>query len=583
MRKQKPLRPYFEKMPEIGQAMTETERQRWQENAGQVRSEEKIVEQAAEKIKLAGTSADKIHAKGQMTAYERIEYLVDPGTWCPLHTLYNPGGNEDGCTGVIDGLAKIQGRWAVVIAFDNKILAGAWIAGQSENILRVTDLAKKLNIPLVWALNCSGVKLTEQEKVYAGPRGSGATFFRHAELNQLGIPVLNAIFGTNPAGGGYHGISPTILIAHNEANIAVGGAGIVGGMSTTGRFDMESALQIIEAAKTLRAKAPGRVETHFDGTAFFREVHDTEAGVLDGIKEYMKGLPAYHPDFFQVADAAEPALPQEDLYYLLQADPKRTYDAIQVMARLVDNSEFMEYRPDYGPEVFTGIAKMDGFPVGVIGNKQGFFLNYPNYVDENNVGLGGKLYRQGLIKMNEFVTFCGRDNLPIIWLQDTVGIDVGDNAENAELLGLGQSLVYSIEKAAMPMLCIVTRKGTAAAHYLMGGPQSTTTALTIGTAITEIYVMHSETAAIANYSRKLVKEHKEGKSMDKTLEAMNAMVDDYHNKSRPVFCAQTGMIDEIVPMDRLRQYCVAFAGAYYQNPRSITPVHQMIIPRTIKG
>jgi Acetyl-CoA carboxylase, carboxyltransferase component (subunits alpha and beta) len=570
-------------MPGIGKALTDAEKQRWQENTKIISDYEKLAAREADKIKSAGISVEKIHAKGQMTAYERIEYLVDAGTWCPLHTLYNPADNADGCTGVIDGLGKIAGHWAVIIAFDNKILAGAWIAGQAENILRVTDLAKKLNIPLVWVLNCSGVKLTEQEKVYAGARGNGATFFRHAELNQLGIPVLNAIFGTNPAGGGYHGISPTILIAHKDANIAVGGAGIVGGMNPTGRFDQGNALQIIEAMRNLRVKPPGRVETHFDETAFFREVHDTETGVLDGIKEYMRDIPAYSPAFFQVADEMEPVLPQEELYYLLQANPKMIYDSINVMARLVDSSEFMEYRPDYGPEVFTGITKIGGFPVGMIGNKQGFLPNYPDYGSGDNFGLGGKLYRQGLIKMNEFVTFCGRDKLPIIWLQDTLGIDVGDNAEKAELLGLGQSLVYSIEQAAMPMLCIVLRKGTAAAHYLMGGPQSTTTAITLGTALTEIYVMHSETAAVANYGRRLVKETKEGKSHDKTLEAMNAMVDDYYQKSRPVFCAQTGMIDEIVPLAKLRSYCVAFTGAYYQNPRSITPVHQMILPRIIKG
>jgi len=583
MRKQRPLRPYFEKMPIIGQPLDDIEKERCQDNAKTIHDVEKQLRKLDEKIKLTGTPAEKLHATGQMTAYERIEYLVDADTWCPLHTLYDPADNEEGCTGVIDGLGKISGRWAVIIAFDNKIIAGAWIAGQAENILRVTDLAKRMNLPLVWVLNCSGVKLNEQEKVYPGARGNGATFFRHAELNQLGIPVLNAIFGTNPAGGGYHGISPTILIAHNKANIAVGGAGIVGGMSPTGHFDAESLNQIIEATKNLKSVPPGRAEIHFDKTAFFREVHDTETGVLDGIKEYMKGLPAYDKIYFQVADEASPAFSQDDLYYLLQADPKKIYDSLQIASRLVDGSEFMEYRADYGPEVFTGIAKVSGFPIGIIGNRQGFFLNYPEYCPDDNVGLGGKLYRQGLIKMNEFVTMCGRDNLPIIWLQDTVGIDVGDEAEKAELLALGQSLIYSIEKANMPMLCIILRKGTAAAQYLMGGPQSTVTAITIGTPLTEIYVMHSETAAMAMYSRRLVKEHEEGKEHEKTMDKMNAMIDDYYTKSRPAFCAKTGMVDEIVPLELLRRYCLAFAEGYYQNPKSITPIHQMILPRSIKG
>lgn len=582
MRQQRPLRPYFQNMPQIGSVLSKDYLDRNAENAVELKKQEELVAAEVLRVKNTGISVEQIHAKKQMTAYERIEYLVDEGTWCPLHTLYDPNQNEEGCTGVVDGLGKIAGRWAMIIAFDNKIMAGAWISGQSENILKVTDMAKRLNVPLVWVLNCSGLKLVEQDKAFPKARGNGATFFRHAELNQLGTPVLNAIFGTNPAGGGYHGISPTILIAHEKASIAVGGAGIVSGMNPTGSFDLESAMNIIEATQNLTSAPPGRVETHFDETAFFREVHETEEGVLDSIKEYMKKIPAYDLDFFRVADPVEPAFPSEDLYYILQANHKKVYDSVNVLSRLVDNSEFMEYRPDYGIEVFTGIAKFDGLPTAVIGNKQGFFVGYPKCA-ENGVGLGGKLYREGLIKISEFLSMCSRDNLPIIWLQDTLGIDVGDVAEQQELLALGQSVIYSIEKANMPMFCIVLRKGTGAAHYLMGGPQSTTTAMTIGTPISEIYGLHAETAATAAFARRLVKDHNEGKSMDKTLNKMNELVKEYHEKSRPVYCAKHGMSDEVVALDMLRNYCLAFVGSYYQNPRSITPVHQMLLPRSIKG
>ena len=158
-----------------------------------------------------------LNKRGEWTVHQRLEYILDPGTWAPLHLLYDPMDEESGTTGVVDGLGRINGRWCVIIGFDNKVLAGAWIAGQSDNILRVTDIAKRLRCPLVWLVNCSGVKLTEQEKVYANRRGNGTTFFRHAELNKLGIPVLAAIYGTNPAGGGYQGISPTLLLAHKDA------------------------------------------------------------------------------------------------------------------------------------------------------------------------------------------------------------------------------------------------------------------------------------------------------------------------------------------------------------------------------
>lgn len=583
-RKQTPLRPYFEKMADIGKPLGEGEVRRAKENLGLVREQEEILAREVERVKNAGIPAAKIHERGGMTIHDRLDYLVEAGTWHPLHTLYNPQDNDEGCTGVVDGIGKIAGKWAVVIGFDNKVMAGAWIAGQSENVLMVTDLAKRLHIPLVWLTNCSGVKLMEQETVYAGRRSSGTPFFRHAELNHLGIPILNGIYGTNPAGGGYQGISPTILIAHDQANIAVGGAGIVGGMNPKGHIDAEAARALIDGTRTFTSKAPGRVETHFDKTAYFREVHETETGVLDGIKDYMRMMPVYDPAMFRVAAPASPKFPAADLDSIVPANQKRTYDAFQVLSRLTDNSEFMEYRPDYGREIFTGIARIDGFPVAFIGNRQGVFPDYPAYAKGAYPGVGGKHYREGLIKQGEFVTLCGRDNLPIVWLQDTTGIDVGDLAEEAELLALGQSLVYSIEQTDLAMMCIVLRKGTAAAHYIMCGPQANNNnAFTLGTPLTEIYVMHGETAAAASYARRLVKEEEAGRDIGPTLDKMNQMIQDYQDKSRPAYCAKKGFVDEIVPLTGLRNYIQAFVGANYQNPRSITPVHQLLLPRIIKG
>ncbi|MBM4330695.1 MAG: glutaconyl-CoA decarboxylase subunit alpha [Deltaproteobacteria bacterium] len=577
------MRPYFEKMAEFGKPLTERQIKSSAENVKQIKEVEQKIAEAVEKVKKAGISAEEINKRGELTVYQRLDYLLDPGTWCPLHTLFDPMGEESGTTGVVDGLGKISGRWAALIGFDNKVMAGAWIAGQSENILRVTDIAKRFHLPLVWLVNCSGVKLPEQEKVYANRRGSGTTFFRHAELEKLGIPVLAGIYGTNPAGGGYQGISPTILLAHKNCNIAVGGGGIVSGMSPRGFFDEEGAEIIIEATRKFKAVPPGRAEIHYDSTGFFKAVFETEEGVLDALKEYMKYIPAYHPKFFRVADPKEPKFSPAEIDRLVPFNQKMAYHFEEVLARLTDNSEHMEFRPDYGPEVYTGLAKIDGFLVGIIGNRQGFLPSgYPEYAPYP--GVGGKFYRQGLIKMNEFVTQCGRDRVPIVWFQDTTGIDVGDLAEKAELLGLGQSLIYSIEQTDVPMMCVVLRKGTAAAHYIMGGPQANNhNAFTLGTPTTEIYVMHGETAAVASFARRLVKEKDTGRPLKPIIEKMNILAQEYYEKSRPIYCAQTGLIDEVVSFADIRKYMVAFTGSVYQNPRSICPHHHMMLPRLIKG
>ncbi len=300
----------------------------------------------------------------------------------------------------------------------------------------------------------------------------------------------------------------------------MGGGGIVSGMTPKGFFDQEGAEQLIEATRHYKEVPPGSVGIHYDQTGFFKEVQPTEEGVLDAIKRVMGMMPAYDLDFFRVDTPKEPLLPADDLYYLVAFNQKLAYDFDQCLARLVDGSEHLEYKPTYGPEVYTGLCKLSGLPVGIIANRQGFLpAGYPEYAGGAYAGIGGKLYRQGLIKMNEFVTLCGRDRLPIIWFQDTSGIDVGDIAEKAELLGLGQSLIYSIEQTGVPQMLVTLRKGTAAAHYVMGGPTANNhNAFTLGTPTTEIYVMHGETAAAASFARRLVKEKDAGNSLDPVIE-----------------------------------------------------------------
>jgi len=574
---------YFQTMPVVGKPLTKAD----DANAQELAAIENEIHEITAKALAAGKADEDINAKGQMTALQRINELVDPGTFCPLNTIYNPGDNKNGSTSIIKGLGRINGKWAVIIASDNKKNAGTWVPGQADNLLRGSDTAKRLRIPLVYVLNCAGVQLDKQEQVYPNRRGGGTPFYRNSELNQMGVPVIVGIYGTNPAGGGYHSISPTVLIAHKDANMAVGGAGIVGGMNPKGYVDMEGAKALIEGTKGLRSDPPGSVSIHFGETGFFREVYEEEVGVIAGIKKYVDMLPAYNLDFFRCDDPKNPMFDASELYHIVPNNKKRPYDMYQVIARLFDGSEFMEYHKGYGPEMITGIAKVDGLLVGVVANVQGFFPKYPEYKYEagqtNVIGAGGKLYRQGLIKMNDFVTLCARDRLPMIWIQDTTGIDVGNDAERAELLGLGQSLIYSIQSSGLPMMEITLRRGTAAAHYVLGGPQGNdTNAFSLGTAATEIDVMNGETAAAAMFTSKLAKEDKAGNDLQPTIDKMNALIQDYVDKSKPAYCAKLGLVDEVVDMTAMRNYIWAFADSCYQNPESICPFHQMLLPRIIR-
>lgn len=569
---------YFQGMPSIGQALSEKK----EENEQELYAIEKELAQLIHDAQSNGRSDESLNKSGQLTAIQRIKELVDDGTWCPLNSLFNPLDNETGTTSIVKGVGRVGGRWAVIVASDNKKLAGAWVPGQSENLLRAAETAKCLHIPLIYLLNCAGVRFDKQHLVYPNRRGGGAPFYRNAELAQLGLPVLVGIFGTNPAGGGYHSISPTVIIAHKNANMAVAGDGIKSGMSPKGYIDQETADALIEAQLNAdKSVPPGTAAIHFEKTGFMREIYENDKGVLSALRKYMNYLPAYNLEFFRVAPPAEPAFISKDLYSIIPLNPKRVYDIYQVLARLFDNSEFMEYKEGYGPEMVCGLAKVNGLLVGVVANQQGVFMNYPEYRPQPAIGVGGKLYRQGLTKMSEFVNMCARDRIPLIWLQDTSGIDLDDYAEQAELLGLGQALIYSIQTSRVPQLEITLRKASAAAHYVLGGPQGESNAFSIATAASEYYALYSETGAAAMYVRRLVKDKQEGKPLDDTIDKMNDLIAAFLEQSRPKFAAKLGMVDEIVDMTALRNYMVAFTESAYQNPMSICPFHQMLTPRAI--
>ncbi len=575
-----PMQNYFQGMPQIGSNLLSTD----PENEQRIKAIEKELSDAVDTLLKSGRSDESLNRSGQLTALQRLEELIDPGTWRPINSLFNPEANEeDGCS-VLTGMAKVDGKWVVIIDFDNKKTAGAWVPGQGRKITRATEIAESLRIPLVYLLNCSGMNLLLQEKLFSGRLCSGTPFYRHARLEQEGMPVLIGIFQTNPAGGGYHAISPSILIAKDDANFAVGGSGIVGGMTSRGAFTEESARELIAALSSAEVpKTPGQMDVHYNQTGFVREVYNDEREVIAALRKYVKAMPAYDADFFRVAPPAKPYYADEDLYSLVTTNQRRAIDMPNIVARLVDNSEFQEFKPDYGPEIFCGLCRISGYLCGIIGNRHGLLMNYPEY---RNVpaSLGGKLYRQGLIKMNEFTSLCSRDRIPLIWIQDTTGIDVGDDAEVAEVLALGQASVYSIQSAGIPQMELTLRKASGAAHFLMGGPQANDSCVfSFCTAISDYNPIISETAAVAVYSRRLVREAAAGKDLGPTIQAMNDLVQKYKDTSeKPSFIVKTGLAEECLELTKIRDYFCAFAEAAYQNPASTCPPHLMLTPRIIR-
>ena len=183
---------YFQNIPTVGKAVRPNP-----ENVAELKAIEEDIHAKIVAALAAGKKDEDMNAKGQMTAMQRVSMLVDPGTWCPLNSLYNPEDNKNGSTSIIKGLGRVNGKWCVVIASDNKKHAGTWVPGQADNLLRGSDTAKRLRIPLVYLLNCAGVELDQQEKVYPNRRGGG-TPFPSSSASTVPTPPAAAITPSAP-------------------------------------------------------------------------------------------------------------------------------------------------------------------------------------------------------------------------------------------------------------------------------------------------------------------------------------------------------------------------------------------------
>ncbi|MCK7509934.1 MAG: hypothetical protein MZV70_41815 [Desulfobacterales bacterium] len=361
------MRPYFEKMKEFGSALPagkiKSRRNQRQADQGSGSRHGRSRRQGQERRAARPTEINK---RKQLTVWQRLEYLRGPRHLVPAQHALQPqrqrGGHQQRRSTAWPR-SRANGRWSS--ASTTRCSPAPGCPARRRTSCGPPTSSKRLNIPLVWLVNCSGVKLPEQEKFYADRRGGGTTFFRHAELEQAGVPILAGIYGTNPAGGGYQSISPTILFAHKDANMAVGGGGHPerhvpqGLLRPRGRRAADRGRQAVQGrAAGLRQDPPRRhrllppcLRHRAGGAGRHQGLHEGHAGLRPEVLPRRRARPSR-------------AFPAEDLYYLVPFNQKQTYNFDEVLARLVDGSEHMEYRPGYGPEVYTGSGQDRRLPGG---------------------------------------------------------------------------------------------------------------------------------------------------------------------------------------------------------------------------
>jgi len=503
--------------------------------------------------------AARVRQKGKLTAWERVDALRDPGS--PLHAIgsfVNWGAEFDQAgkklkspgAGVITALARVQDRWVVVVANDNTVASGSWWPQTPEKIQRAQEVALRLRLPIVYLVDCSGLFLPEQARSFPGRTGAGAIFRLNSVLSAAGVPQIAGVFGDCIAGGGYMPIISDRVVMTEQAYMVIAGAALVKGAKS-------------QKITSLDIGGP-EVHVHKSGCADERVPDD--AACLRVLREEVGRTPSSGADFRRGGAApAEPAFPAAELDSFFPVDHRTVYDARQLIARLVDRSLFWELLPQRGREMITGVGRVNGLYAGFVANAQ-----EPLEDPERRGRLkpGGTLYREGIAKIAAFARACNEDGIPLIWLQDIAGFDIGAEAEAHGLLGYGSSLIYANSTATMPVFTVLLRKASGAGYYAMAG-MPYEPVLQLATPLARLAVMEGRTLAIATYNTKLDDEFRiasqdpaERKAVEQGMAAVEARID---ADMDPYLAASRRDVDEIVSPAELRPWLCCLVEAAYQS------------------
>ena len=498
--------------------------------------------------------ADRVHQKGKLTTRERLDLLVDEGTRTfEVGTFVNWGQKfgklESPGAGVVTVFAQVQGLWTIVIANDNTVASGSWWPLSPEKIQRAQEIALKLKIPVVYLVDCSGLYLPEQGRSFPGRRGAGHIFKKNAELSAAGVPQLAGVFGDCIAGGGYMPIISDRVYMTEQAYMVIAGAALIKGAKS-------------QKLSSLDIGGP-EVHVHQSGCADVRVPDDQVA--IAKLREEVARLGTSSAPFYRGdAGPLAPNHPPADLATVIPADHRVTYAAEEVLARLVDGSLFWEILPDKGREMIVGVGRVNGLYMGFVINRQGIIDDVEHPGAKKPAGI---LYKEGIAKVAAFSRACNDDGIPIVWLQDISGFDIGVEAERLGLLGYGSSLIYTNSTNTTPMFTVLLRKASGAGYYAMNG-HPYEPVVQLSTPITRLAVMEGRTLAIAAFNTKLDDDFEiasDDPEERAEIEAGMAATEKRIEADMDPYKAAAQMdTDEIVPLGELRSWCEVFAESSYQ-------------------
>lgn len=517
--------------------------------AGHIRGLVEELHALEDRLRTGGGPAkvDKQHREGKLTARERIARLIDRASMfleIGLLVAYDRYDGNAPAAGVVTGLAKIEGRPAVIVANDATVKAGAWWPETIHKILRAQEIAMRNRVPIVYLVDSAGVNLPYQDGIFPGQYGAARIFYYNSLMRRkMRVPQIAAVMGPCIAGGAYlPALSDAIIMVQGTSFMGLGGPNLVKG----------AVGQVVDS-ETLGGAA---MHTSVSGVAHYSARDDAEC--LDMIRRQFRDLPEGPAS----PKGTAPAKPADGLYDVLPPDHRKPYDVEEVIARVFDAGDFLEFQPEHAPEMLCANTRLNGHSVSVIANRRGFLKTAAG------PRLGGIVYTESARKVAYFVENAERHGLPIIYLQDVSGFMVGADAEAEGIIRAGAEMVETMACATVPRIVVTLNHASGAGYYAMAG-QGFDPNFTFSWPTARIGVMEGDSAVQAVYGQELDKLKAAGKPAPPELQhRIDKTRADYERWLDARYGAARGHCDAIIdPLETRRVLSFVLDASAYSRHR----------------
>ncbi|PKD19349.1 methylcrotonoyl-CoA carboxylase [Salegentibacter salinarum] len=490
------------------------------------------------RIKLGGGEKriEKHHAKGKMTARERIDFLLDEksnaieiGAFAGEGMYEEHGGCPSG--GVVVKMGYVSGKQCIVVANDATVKAGAWFPITGKKNLRAQEIAIENRLPIIYLVDSAGVYLPMQDEIFPDKEHFGRIFRNNAVMSSMGITQIAAVMGSCVAGGAYLPImSDEALIVEKTGSIFLAGS------------------YLVKAAigETVDNETLGGATTHSEisGVTDYKARDDKDA--LTRIQNIMDKMGDFDKAGFSHKKAVKPKEKQEDIYGILPKKRSDQYDVREIISRLVDGSEFEEYKEGYGQTIITGYARIDGWAVGIVTNQRKIVKT-----KKGEMQFGGVIYSDSADKATRFIANCNQKKIPLVFLQDVTGFMVGSKSEHGGIIKDGAKMVSAVSNSVVPKFTIIMGNSYGAGNYAMCG-KAYDPRLIAAWPSAELAVMGGTQAAKVLAQIETAAMEKKGEKVDeeKEKEVFEAIKSRYDEQTSPYYAAARLWTDAVIdPLD----------------------------------